>query len=166
MCGEKRTANMGEEFSEEQRAERLGILRAAHPEIDIEALAGGTLAGPASPDRPPVPVWDYLDYLTAHPELSVDEMSHIRFPIALYGGTTMVTSIAELTAPGPAVPTYAPAADDIVQLYRLMYQAGALRWNPQSRTHEEIKPRAAYVKSVYDKWRALLQSKIIADGTA
>jgi hypothetical protein len=157
-------AGMAEEWSEQQRVERLREIQAAYPDIDVTSLAAGVLAGPASPDRPPVPVWEYLEYLAAHPEISKDAISRTRFPVALYSGDTTVTSIAELLTPRPRVPTSVPTVDDVIDLYKLMHEAGAMRWNPETRTHEEVKPPASYVDSVYGTWRRGLQAKAARPG--
>ncbi len=134
---------MEENGAEDQQAELARKLKASHPEADIDSLVAGSLAGPASPDRPPVPAWEYLNYLASHPELSINDLSRTRFPVALQAGTTMVTSIAELIAPGPVPVTYQVTAEDVVRLYQLMHEAGVMRWNPQTRTHEEIAPPAS-----------------------
>lgn len=155
---------MAEEWSEQERVEWLREIQAAHPDIDVASLAGGILAGPASADRPPVPVWEYLEYRAAHPEISMDAISRTRFPVALYSGDTTVTSIAELLAPGPRVAAFVLAAEDIIDLYKLMHEAGAMRWNPETRTHEEVRPPASYVDSVYGTWRRGLQAKAAKRG--
>jgi hypothetical protein len=150
-----------EQLLEERRRDQLrAIQAAAPPDVDIESLAAGSLAGQASPDRPPVPVWEYLDYQAAHPEFSIEAISRIRFPVELHGGgARMVTSIAEFTAPGPRSPTYTVNPEDIVRLYRLIFEAGAMIWNPQTRTHEEIRPSASYARQVAEAWRRELEAR-------
>ncbi len=49
--------------------------QAGFPNFDAEGLAAGHLAGPASTDRPSVPVWEYLVYVATHPEVSIEEIS-------------------------------------------------------------------------------------------
>ena len=151
---------MTEPLSEDERLKLLETIRASAPShIDVDSLAAGELAGPVSPDRPPVPAWEYLDYLAAHPELSLDELSQFRFPILLHNGYTTVTSIAELIAPGPIPSTYHLTPQDVVRLYQLQHEAGALRWNADTRTHEEVKPLADYRADVYGRWHQELDAK-------
>jgi hypothetical protein len=148
-----------EEPHDDERAARVRAVLGPGAPDGIEALAAGVLAGPASPDRPPVPVWQYLDHLASHPDVTLDDLEQVRFPTVLYSGETTVNSIAELTAPGPTTPTYAITADDIVRLYQLKYEAGALRWNPGTRTHEEIKPADSYSGTVFPAWRTELEQR-------
>ena len=155
---------MSDELSEKHRLKIFRELNeAAHqagfPNFDAEGLAAGRLAGPASTDRPPVPVWEYLDYVAKHPEVSIDEISQVRFPISYHGGGSTVTSIAEYTAPGPVPPTFVVTAEDIVRLYVLMHDAGAMQWNAGTRTIEELKPRASYAPAIYEKWRSQLEPR-------
>jgi hypothetical protein len=111
------------EWSEQQRLERLRAPQSAYPDVDVSGLAAGTLAGPASPERPSVPVWEYLEYRAAHPEMSMEAISRARFQVALLGGGTLAMSIAELTAPGPHPPTLAITPKDLIDLYRLIDEA-------------------------------------------
>jgi len=153
---------VSDELTEERRLKMLQELNeaarhAGFPDFDAERLAAGNLAGPASRDRPPVPVWEYLDYVAHHPEVSIDEISQIRFPISFYGGESMVTSIAEHTAPGPVPPTFAVTAEDIVRLFALMHDAGAMQWNVETRTIEEVEPRATYAPAIFEEWRSQLK---------
>lgn len=150
---------MDDELSEAQRQEILRTLRQEQPDVDIDGLVAGKLAGPASGDRPPVPVWEYLDYPGEHPELSLEWIVQVRFPIDFFGGGSTVTSIAEHLAPGPHPARFVLDAGDIVRLYRLRHEAGALRWNAETRTHEETMPQSAYVKAVYATWAAELERK-------
>jgi hypothetical protein len=156
--------DVSDELSGERRLKLLRELneaarQAGFPNFDAEGLAAGHLAGPASTDRPPVPVWEYLDYVAKHPEVSIDEISQIRFPISFHGGGSTVTSIAEHTAPGPVPPTFSLTAEDIVRLFALMHDAGAMQWNAETRTIEELKPRASYAPAIYEKWRSQLDAR-------
>lgn len=150
---------MPEEPQDDERVARVRAVLGPGAPGGIEVLAAGVLAGPASPDRPAIPVWQYLDYLAAHPGVTLDDLTQARFPTVLYSGETTVNSIAELIAPGPIASTYAITAEDIVRLYQLKYEAGALRWNPETRTHEEIKPADSYVGKVFPGWRNELEKR-------
>lgn len=155
---------MRDETSDEHRLQIFRELNeAAHqagvPDFDAESLAAGHLAGPASTDRPPVPVWEYIDYAATHPEVTIDEISQTRFPISFHGGGSTVTSIAEYMAPGPVQSAVAVTVEDVVRLYALMHAAGAMQWDPQSRTIEELKPRASYAPAIYEKWQSQLKPR-------
>ena len=157
---------MSNKLSEEHRSEIFRELneaaqRAGSPNFEAERLAAGHLAGPASIDRPPVPVWEYLDFVTKHPGVSVNEFSQVRFPISFHGGGSTVTSIAEHTAPGPIPATFVVTAEDIAYLYALMHDEGAMQWNATTttRTIEELKPHASYAPAIFKKWRSQLESR-------
>lgn len=145
-------------MSEDERAERVAQMQADAP-IDISGLLAGELVGPVSADRPPVPVWEYLDYLEAHPELSIDQLSRVRFPVTLYNGDVTVTSIAEGLAPGPIPATYDMTPQDVVRLYQVQHDVGAFRWNADTLTHEQTKPLAAYHAAVRDRMRQDLDAR-------
>ena len=146
-------------LSDEFRLEIRRRFQEAHPEADVEGMMGGSLAEPASADRPPVPVWEYLDYQAAHPEISVEQIERIRFPIALYGGETMVTSIFEMTHMiGPPQPSYDFTVVNVVRHYRILHEHGAMSWNASTRTLEETLPRTEYWDAVSEQWRGELKS--------
>ncbi len=150
---------MSEESEEDERRERIRALKAVAPAgVDVESLLAGSLAGPASDARPPVPVWEYLDYLAERRELSLDDIVRTRFPIRLHGGETTVTSIAELTS-GPGSATYRVGPAEVVRLYRLQHEFGALTWEPVDRMHVEAMPPSAYRAAVFDAWRRELDSR-------
>jgi hypothetical protein len=150
---------MGSGNSEKRRLEIACQLREAHPDVDLESLLGGSLAGAESLDRPPVPVWQYLEYQAEHPDISLEQIEQIRFPIVLHGGEKMVTSIFEMThLNGPVTPTYEITVTDAVRLYSLMYEHGAMIWNANTKSHEEALPSGAYRDLVYEEWRGGLKS--------
>lgn len=91
-------------------------------------LIAGSLAGPAWENRPPVPVWEYLDYQRAHPDISLDQIAATRFPVKIYGGDIMPTSLAE------HIGTWSGASriltlEDIVAYFRIKHERGALDWD-------------------------------------
>lgn len=155
---------MSDKFSEEHRSKIFRELneaaqQAGLPNFDAERLAAGHLAGPASVDRPPVPVWEYLDYVAKHPEVTINEISQVRFPISFHGGGSTVTSIAEHTALGHMPATFVVTAEDVVHLYALMHDEGAMQWNATTRTIEELKPHASYAPAIYENWRSQLETR-------
>ena len=158
--------NVSDKLCEEHRSEIFRELNEAaqqsgSPNFDAERLAAGHLAGPASIDRPAVPVWEYLAFVTKHPGVSVNEISQVRFPISFHDGGSTVASIAEHTAPGPIPATFLVAAEDIVYLYALMHDEGAMQWNATTTTTtiEELKPHAPYAPAIFKKWRSQLESR-------
>jgi hypothetical protein len=147
------------EFSGEHRSELFSKLRSAHPDVDPESLLGGSLAGAESANRPPVPVWQYLEYQAKHPEFSIDQIERIRFPIVLHGGEKMVTSIFEMThLSGPVPPTYEITVPDVIRLYRLTHEHGGMTWNTTTASHEEALPPHEYRDRVHEEWRSGLKT--------
>lgn len=148
---------MNEQRAEELPPEILRLIKEAQPDIDVSNVIIGSLAGPASPNRPPVPVWEYLVYMDEQqPKLTLAEIEQYRFPIILHGGETMITSIADMTQPaGPptAPPTYIVDTPDVIRLYKLMHIHGALGWNVDTLSHEELLTPSDYRESVYEEWR-------------
>lgn len=50
-------------MTEDQRLEIVRDLQEDHPDLDWENLLAGSLAGPASTDRPDMPVWEYRSFV-------------------------------------------------------------------------------------------------------
>ncbi len=69
------------------------------------------------------------------------------------GGST-VTSIAEYAAPGSLPPTFVVTAEDIVRLYALIHDAGALPWNVTRKAIDESKPHLSCAPTIYAQWRS------------
>jgi acetyl esterase/lipase len=75
-------------------------LREEHPHLDLENLLSGALAGPASPDRPDVAVWDSLDFVETHPSTS---LSQLLAPIAASRPVTEAWSATLSRVPASSV---------------------------------------------------------------
>lgn len=138
-------------------AEVVSRLQAAHPRLDVRGLFGGSLAGPASDDRPPVPMWEYPRYLRDNPEVSIGELTTTRVLIRTLAGA-VVLSIEELMRPGPVPQSRPLDAEDVIRLYRLIHEAGAMTWDAATRSHVETKSPQAYAE-VYARWRDELDAK-------
>jgi len=87
LCGSLKAIVMGtgEPLSEEHRQQIINQIRAdaekaGFPDYDVESRLAGDLAGPASEDRPGVPVWHYFDYVAA--ELKPDPIEPSVVPTA------------------------------------------------------------------------------------
>jgi hypothetical protein len=110
------------------------------------------MAGPAGPDRPPVSVWEYLDYLKDHPEMSLDQLAAVRFPIDLYEEERTVTSLASFIALTENAPGPAATIEEVIHLYRLRHEAGTLSWNEAEQCIEVLKLPVDVEKTFYRHW--------------
>jgi len=146
-------------FSEEDRARLIQELHDKNPGIDVDGLLAGDLAGPATEGRPSVPIWEYPTYLQAHPDISIEYLSAMRVPLRLFSGEMTVMSIDELTNHGPIPTTFVLDPYDIIRLFELRHEAGALEWDDETRTLIETAPASVYVASVYGRWRQELEAK-------
>lgn len=138
--------------------ERLAIL--ADLERTREGLsskAAGTLAGPATPDRPDVPVWKYEDFHRAHPDVSMETLAGTRFPVVFFGGDRFtIDSVAEHLDNDPAwIPSM--TIESVIDSWRALFEAGVVRWDSQRRAVEFIKPDEDR-KKVYEAWWAARRS--------
>jgi hypothetical protein len=141
-------------LSEDERRERVRMLVESAPDgVDIERLLAGSLAGPESADRPDVPVWEYVEYAATHPDVTLDDLGEVRFPIRNARGDTVPTSIDELLKPGPGPAAVHPTRRDIVDLYAAMHAAGLLRWDAATRTIVRVDAPSSDVAAVAAAWR-------------
>lgn len=135
-------------MTEEERLERVRILKASAPEgVDIEGLLGGSLAGPVSPDRPDVPPWEYPEYAASHPRVTLEELAKVRFPIRIEStGYTFPCSIHEFAKPGATPDPVPKTLLDAVDFFVEKHAVGAWRWDVADRTviaHDDVAPDAA-----------------------
>lgn len=150
-----------EQVCEERRRQLIHQIgdearKAGFPDYDVASRLAGHLAGPASKDRPDVPVWQYLDYAATEPNVTVEDIIRVRFPITFYEERSTVTSIAEELQLGPTWLPVSPTAADIVRFYAMLHDAGVLGWNSATRTIEQLKPQSSYMKVFKDWWNQLL----------
>jgi hypothetical protein len=115
-------------------------LRNDRPDLDWDNLLMGRLAGPASPDRPPVPIWEYLSYAGSHPEVPLSALTAARFPVRYFEGSTSVTSIDEELKPFPSSykgtppkPRFPQTPQTVISRYTALHEAGVLAWDPIER---------------------------------
>ena len=134
---------------------RLAILdRLERTRPGLSKLAGGQLAGRATPDRPNVPIWDYLTFAAAHPEISIDELAQIRFPLVYFGGEDFtIESAADDLKPRP-IPSRKPLTlETVVDMWVALFTGGIVRWNSDLRAVEMIQPMSDYAR-VLREWDA------------
>jgi hypothetical protein len=144
-----------EGMSEEERLAILVELAREHP--GLTAPGAGVLAGRATPSRPAVPVWDYLAYHAANPDVSLTDLAAVRFPVVFYGGqSSTVTSINELLDPGPIPPTTVLTVESVIGMYAYLHDAGILGWNPETRAVEHLRPDEEYAAAV-KRWGSTLR---------
>jgi hypothetical protein len=124
------------DMTKAERPEQVRILKESPPEgVDIARLLAGSLGGPVSPDRPGVPPWEYPEYAAAHPEVTFEELAHVRFPIRFGpSGDTSPSSIHEFAKPGVAPDRVPATLLDVVDFFLEAHAAGAWRWDTSDRT--------------------------------
>ncbi|RPE78445.1 MULTISPECIES: hypothetical protein [unclassified Frondihabitans] len=145
-----------EGMPEDERLAILESLEAQRP--GSSTLAAGTLAGPATPNRPDVPIWEYASYLELHPEVDIDELVAVRFPVIFYGGDDFtIDSAAEYLRTDP-VPSPTPMnLDSVIDMWRHLHAAGVVAWDAGRRAVEHRRPFDAYKAAVAEwgvRWRA------------
>jgi hypothetical protein len=146
-----------EPFDERERLEIVRDILRQHPEHDIANSLGGALAGPASPERPDVPVWDYLRFIESHPSTPLSELTAIRFPVLHFEGVSSVASIDEWLRPPPSHLKTAPRsifvidAESLIRRYAMEHDAGLVEWDPRSRGIRYLAPFAA-LRPVMQAW--------------
>ena len=62
-------------FDDRERLRTGQSFHEEHPNLDLENSLGGALAGPASPDRPDLPVWDFFEIVQGENSVSLSELS-------------------------------------------------------------------------------------------
>ena len=137
-------------------AKRLAILeRLERDRPGLSKLTAGVLAGPATPDRPDVPIWEYLRFADTHPEVSIDELARIRFPLVFFGGEeSTVQAAAEELEPHPAPTRWLQTIETVVEQWSALFTAGVVRWNSELRAVEMILPMTEY-RRVLTEWAAM-----------
>ncbi|WP_146243995.1 hypothetical protein [Curtobacterium sp. MCBD17_013] len=136
-----------EGMPEEERLAILQSLEAEHP--GAAALAGGTLAGPATPDRPNVPIWEYENYAEQHPDVDLEDLVAVRFPVILHGSDDFtVDSAAEYLRTDPVPPTTPMTLGSVVDLWRHLHATGVVAWDSDRRAVEHRRPLDDYRTAV------------------
>ena len=144
--------------------ERRAVVRAIleeHPGHDVANSLSGALLGPATADRPNLPVWEYLDFVAAHPSVPLSALTAVRFPVLYFEGESSVSSIDEDLRPPPSHLKHVPKmtvvldAEALVRRYVMEHDAGLVEWDPRSRGIRYLVPVGAR-RSVLQEWFATL----------
>ena len=151
------------ELTDAQVRDLVRDMKEDRPDLDWDNLLMGRLAGPATPDRPNVPVWDYLDHSRRHPEVSFGTLTAARFPIRHFDGPWNVTSVDEELKPFPASyrgprpePRFVVDAEAIVRRYAAFREAGIIEWAPTERGLLYVRPLSAH-RAVIHTWMQTLR---------
>lgn len=128
------------------------------PDLDWDNLLTGRLAGPASSDRPDVPVWDYVTFVDAHPEVRIGDLTAVRFPVRFFEDSCSVTSVDEELRPlpfsfkgTPPQPRFPQTPRTVIDRYKALHDAGVITWDPDQRGVVYLKPAGSY-RAVLNAW--------------
>ncbi|MFG6504546.1 hypothetical protein [Microbacterium sp. P05] len=150
-----------EGMPEHQRLAILDSLEARRP--GAASLAAGKLAGPATPDRPDVPVWEYEQYVETHSDVRLADLLATRFPVIFHGGTdSTITSVTEELRTEPLSPQMPVTLASVIEKWSRLHAAGIVRWDSDRRAVEHLRPIDDY-NSVIQEWGAPLRNN--APGT-
>lgn len=149
-------------ISEAERDEMRRHMLEERPNADLENLLMGELYGPASPDRPDLPVWDYVSFTGSHSEVVLSDLTSVRFPVLYFEGESTVTSVDEELKPFPRSYTgrvpqsmYVIDAEAIVRRYGMEYEAGLHEWDHHARGIVRLQPHGAW-SHVLQAWTETL----------
>jgi len=151
-----------EGMPEEERLAVLASLEALHP--GLSKTASGTLAGPATRDRPNVPIWDYEQYGQEHLEVKLEDLVAVRFPVIFYGGEDFtIDSAAERLRKDPVAPAVPVTLASVLDLWKQLHAAGVVAWDHDRRAVEHVRPQQVY-DAVLARWGTDLQPKPLPPG--
>ncbi|BDI23095.1 hypothetical protein [Herbiconiux sp. L3-i23] len=140
-----------EGMPEEKRRALLESLAAAHS--GASARAAGVLAGPATPDRPDVPIWEYRRHVSEHPEVDLADLIAVRFPMLFHGTDEFtITSAEEELEPAPIAAPNPVTLDQVLGMWEHLHDAGVVRWDSERRLVELIRPMDDYAAAIADWW--------------
>jgi len=138
-----------EPYDERDRLEVVKGIVEQHPQVDLANSLSGALAGPASPDRPDVPVWNYLELAQSDPSVSLAQLSAVRFPVLFFEGESSVDSVDEHLRPPPSHLKVQPPpmrvvidAPAVIRRFAMERDAGLVEWDPRSRGVRYLVPVA------------------------
>lgn len=153
-------------MSDAERDEMKRGMLEERPDADLENLLMGELYGPDSPDRPDLPVWDYLSFIDDHPEVGLSDLTSVRFPVLYFEGGAGVTSVDEELKPFPRSykgrvpePLYVIDAAAIVRRYAMEHEAGLQMWDHDARGIVRLQPLAAW-GGVLEAWVQTLERTV------
>jgi hypothetical protein len=118
------------ERTDAEVAELVKRMKEDRPDLDWDNLLTGRLAGPATPDRPDVAVWDYVTFVDNHPEVRLSDLTAVRFPVRYFEGSSSVTSVDEELRPFPSSfkgtppqPRFLETPHTVIDRYRALHDA-------------------------------------------
>lgn len=132
-------ADPPQDRTDEEIAEMVREMKAERPDLDWDNSLSGRLLGPASLNRPDFPVWEYAVIADRDPDVRLEDLTAIRFPIRSLDGTLEVASVDEdlrpmpshLASPPRPIPRWDARA--IINRYVALHDAGLLEWDPHER---------------------------------
>ena len=143
-------------MTENERLETIAKLVKRSPDRDLSKLLAGHLAGPADPDRPPVPIWDFAEY-AASAGVEMETLLEWRYPLEFFrGGSTVVSVAEELRDDLPGITPL--VASDVIRRYRLLADAGALAWNADCKSMVAMSPHDEW-SPIYRVWSDEMKSR-------
>lgn len=141
------------ERTDEEIAALVRRMKADRPDLDWDNLLMGRLAGPASPDRPDIPVWEYDRAAEADPDIALADLTAVRFPVRYFEGGWSVTSVDEELKPIPSsykgvppTPRFTEDAMSVIRRYQALHGAGIVAWDSASRSLSYLQPVGTYVE--------------------
>lgn len=136
-------------FSEAERQKMIAQLAERLPGRDLSKLLAGHLAGPADPDRPPVPIWEFVQY-AATAGTGIGELAKWRYPLEIFEGGSTIVSIAEEVDQNLRGHPRITAAD-VIRRYQLLANSGAITWSARRKSIIELVPREEKIP-IYRAW--------------
>jgi hypothetical protein len=138
-----------EGMPEQNRLLTLARLEAARP--GLSALAAGALAGPATPDRPNVPIWDYASHVHEHSDIHLEDLVNVRFPVVFYGGADFtIDSAAEYLRTDSVAAPVPVTLPSVLELWQRLHDAGIVEWDRERRAVVHLKPLGEHSAVVAD----------------
>jgi hypothetical protein len=125
--------------TDEEIAEMVREMKADRADLDWDNSQSGRLLGPASPNRPDFPVWEYAAVADSDPNVRLEDLTAVRFPIRLPDGSLEVASVDEELRPMPSHLAKPPRpiprwdARAVISRYIALHDAGLLEWDPIER---------------------------------
>lgn len=148
-----------QDLTDDEIVEMVREMKADRPHLDWDNSLSGRLLGPASPDRPDFPVWEYAAVADRDPAVRLEDLTAVRFPVRSAGGPLEVTSVDEELRPMPSHLARPPQpimrwdARAVISRYVALHDAGLLEWDPAERgivrlgTIDDLRP-------VFETWAA------------
>lgn len=131
-------------------SERLELVRKLREDPRLASIPlAGRLAGRATPDRPAVPPWEYVEYAAATDGISLADLAGVRIPEIFFGGKDFgVFSIAEWTEPSPGRVNSSLSVEDVIALFVYLHASGVVGWDSEQRAITHLRPLQVYGRAI------------------